>query len=164
MPVSKSFVAHALDLLALAGPVQARAMFGGYGLYLRGAMFGLLDDDELFLKADDESRAAFVEAGCRQWVYPGPKGPMAMGYWRPPDAAHEEPEAMLAWARLAIGAAGRAQARKAARKPRGARGAGRASRAKAAARPRREAGRTPAKGRAPARGAARRARPRRRED
>jgi DNA transformation protein len=115
MSVSRGFVAHALDLLALAGPVQARAMFGGYGLYLRGAMFGLLDDDELFLKADDESRAAFVEAGCRQWTYPGPKGPMAMGYWRPPDEAHEEPEAMLRWARLAVAAAERAQARKAAK-------------------------------------------------
>jgi DNA transformation protein len=120
MPVSKSFVAHALDLLGLAGPVQARAMFGGHGLYLRGAMFGLLDDDELFLKADDESRGAFVEAGCRQWTYPSPKGTMAMGYWRPPDAAHEDPEAMLPWARLAIGAAERAQARKAAKGTRAA--------------------------------------------
>jgi len=119
VPVSKGFVAHALDLLALAGPVQARAMFGGYGLYLRGAMFALLDDDELFLKADGESRAAFVEAGCRQWTYPGPKGATAMGYWRPPDEAHEDPEAMLPWARLAVGAAERAQARKAAKGRRG---------------------------------------------
>jgi DNA transformation protein len=115
MPVSKGFVAHALDLLALAGPVQARAMFGGYGLYLRGAMFGLLDDDELFLKADDESRSAFTEAGCRPWTYPGPKGPTAGPYWRPPDAAHEDPESMLPWARLAVGAAERARARKAAK-------------------------------------------------
>jgi DNA transformation protein len=130
MPVSRSFVAHALDLLSLAGPVQARAMFGGHGLYLRGAMFGLLDDDELFLKGDDESRGAFVEAGCRQWTYPSPKGPMAMGYWRPPDAAHEDPEAMLPWARLAIAAAARAQARKAAKGGRaGTRGAPRKARA-----------------------------------
>jgi len=124
MAVSKSFVTHALDLCARAGPVQARAMFGGYGLYLGGAMFGLLDDDELYLKADDSSRQAFVDAGCRQWVYPSPKGPMAMGYYRPPDAALEDPEAMAPWARLGVDAALRARARKKAKKPAAKRPAG----------------------------------------
>jgi DNA transformation protein len=109
MPVTKTFVAHALDLLAGLGAVQARSMFGGYGLYADGAMFGLLDDDELFLKADDVSRAAFLDAGCKQWVYPSPKGPMAGNYYQPPAVAMEDPEAMLPWAKLAVEAAGRAR-------------------------------------------------------
>jgi DNA transformation protein len=119
MPVSREFVAHSLDLLSLAGPVQARPMFGGYGLYCRAAMFGLLDDDELFLKTDDACRQEFVDAGCRQWVYQGPKGPMTSHYFRPPDDAHEDPEAMLPWARLAMGAAERAAQAKAARPRKG---------------------------------------------
>jgi DNA transformation protein len=118
MAVSRSFVAHALDLLALAGPVQARSMFGGYGLYLGGAMFGLLDDDELYLKADDATRQAFLDAGSRQWTYPGPKGPAAGGYYRPPDDALEDPESMLPWARLGVEAGRRALEKKLARKPR----------------------------------------------
>ena len=108
MPVSRGFLDHALDLLSLAGPVRARAMFGGYGLYLRDAMFGLLDDEEIFLKTDDACRQEFVDAGCEQWVYPSPKGPMATQYFRPPDDAHEDAEAMLPWAGLAIAAARRA--------------------------------------------------------
>jgi DNA transformation protein len=108
MAVSRGFLEHALDLLSLAGPVRARAMFGGYGLYLRDAMFGLLDDDEIFLKTDDACRQEFVDAGCEQWVYPSPKGPMATQYFRPPDDAHEDAEAMLPWAGLAIAAARRA--------------------------------------------------------
>jgi DNA transformation protein len=108
MAVSRGFLEHALDLLSLAGPVQVRAMFGGYGLYLRDAMFGLLDDDEIFLKTDDACRQEFVDAGCEQWVYPSPKGPMATQYFRPPDDAHEDAEAMLPWAGLAIAAARRA--------------------------------------------------------
>jgi DNA transformation protein len=108
MAVSRGFLDHALDLLSLAGPVRARAMFGGYGLYLRDAMFGLLDDDEIFLKTDDACRQEFVDAGCEQWVYPSPKGPMATQYFRPPDDAHEDAEAMLPWAGLAIAAARRA--------------------------------------------------------
>jgi DNA transformation protein len=107
MANSPDFVAHALDLLSSIGPVTARAMFGGHGVYLRGVMFALLDDDELFLKADDVSRPRYLAAGCRQWTYPSPKGPMPMGYFRPPDDAHEEPEAMLPWAQLGLESAQR---------------------------------------------------------
>lgn len=115
MANSPEFVSHALDLLSLLGPVQARAMFGGHGLYFRGVMFGLLDDDELFLKTDDLCRPRFEALGCRGWVYPGKDGPMETGYFRPPDEAHEDPEAMLPWARLALDAALRKAAAKAVR-------------------------------------------------
>jgi DNA transformation protein len=100
-------VDHALDLLSGLGPVQARTMFGGYGIYARGVMFGLLDDDELFLKTDDRCRQRFVEAGCRMWTY---RAMRETGYYRPPDEAHEDPESMEPWARLALEAALRKKA------------------------------------------------------
>lgn len=116
MSNSASFVEHALDLLSAVGSVRARPMFGGHGLYCDGVMFGLLDDDELFLKTDEESRSRFIEAGCRMWTYPG----MAQtSYYRPPDDAHESADAMFAWAALARDAALRVRAAKAA--PSGAR-------------------------------------------
>jgi len=88
-------------------------MFGGHGLYAEGVMFALLDDGELFVKTDEETRATFVEAGCRQWTYVNKKVRMEnTGYFRPPDDAHEDPEAMLPWARLALAAALRARAAK----------------------------------------------------
>jgi DNA transformation protein len=88
-------------------------------------MFGLLDDDELFLKTDEATRARFVEAGCRQWLYVNKKVRMEnTGYFRPPDDAHEDAEVMLPWARLALDAALRARAAKGARgKRKGAKGA-----------------------------------------
>jgi DNA transformation protein and related proteins len=112
MPNAPTFVEFAVDLLSLVGPVQARRMFGGHGVYCRGLMFALLDDDELFLKTDPESRARFVDAGCRMWSFPGMD---ETSYYRPPDDAHEDAEAMLPWARLALDAALRAQAAKVAR-------------------------------------------------
>lgn len=116
MANTDTFVEHVLDLLSLAGPVQARRMFGGHGLYVEGAMFGLVDGDELFLKTDAESRARFVGAGCEPWAYARRDGRVEQtSYYRPPDEAHEEPEAMLPWARLAIDAALRARAQKDAR-------------------------------------------------
>jgi DNA transformation protein len=114
MPNSPDFVTHAVELLSGVGPVDTRAMFGGHGLYARGVMFGLLDDDELFLKTDELSRPRFVEAGCRQWVYVAKTQRMENTSWfRPPDEAHEDPEAMLGWARLALDSALRVRAAKA---------------------------------------------------
>jgi DNA transformation protein len=108
LPESAGFVAHAVDLLGRLGPVRARAMFGGHGIYCGGVMIGLVDDDEIFLKTDDACRQEFLDAGCEQWVYQSPRGPMPTQYFRPPDDAHEDAEAMLPWAGLAIAAARRA--------------------------------------------------------
>ena len=58
------------------------------------------------------------------------------GYFRPPDDAHEDPEAMLPWARLALEAALRARAAKAMRPgKKRAPARGKAAPAKAPARP-----------------------------
>ncbi len=46
-----AFVAHVLDLLRPLGGVVARRMFGAYGLFRRGVMFALIDDDVLYLRS-----------------------------------------------------------------------------------------------------------------
>jgi len=110
MANSPSFVEHALDLLSLVdAPITARRMFGGHGVYAHGVMFALLDDDELFVKTDPESRPRFVAAGCRNWTYPGMD---ETSYYRPPDEAHEDAEAMRPWAVLGLEAALRLRAAK----------------------------------------------------
>jgi DNA transformation protein len=116
VPESPAFVAFAVDLLEPLGSVRARAMFGGHGIYCGDLMIGLVDDDEIFLKTDPETRAAFEAAGCRRWVYSGGGKTMETSYFRPPDEAHESPEDMEPWGRLALEAALRAAKAKAARK------------------------------------------------
>ena len=115
MPESPGFVAFAVELLAPLGPVRARAMFGGHGIYCGDLMIGLVDDDELFLKTDGETRERFVAAGCRRWVYTGGGRTMETGYFRPPDEAHDSPEDMRPWGELALEAARRAAAARRAR-------------------------------------------------
>ena len=108
MPESPGFVAFAVELLSRLGPVRARAMFGGHGIYCGDLMIGLVDDDEIFLKTDPGTRPRFEEAGCRQWVFTGGGKEMKSSYFRPPDGAHESPEDMEPWGRLALEAARRA--------------------------------------------------------
>jgi DNA transformation protein len=49
MAASPGFRDHILELLAALGPVIARAMFGGYGLYLDGRMFALICNGALYI-------------------------------------------------------------------------------------------------------------------
>ena len=115
MPESRDFVAFAVELLSRVGPVRARAMFGGHGIYCGDLMIGLVDDDEIFLKTDDGTRPRFEAEGCRQWIYTGGRKEMRTSYFRPPDGAHESPEDMEPWGRLALEAARRAAAAKGAK-------------------------------------------------
>jgi DNA transformation protein len=118
MPRMDSFVQYNLELLEPLGPVQARAMFGGWGLYYGGMMFGLIAEGRLYLKVDETTRPAFEAAGCEPFVYDSGKGkpPVSMSYWTPPTDASDDSHALLPWARRAVEAAQRAQAKKAAAK------------------------------------------------
>ena len=56
MSISDSFRELLLEQLAPLGPVRIRRMFGGGGVFVDGLMFGLVQDDRLFLKADASNR------------------------------------------------------------------------------------------------------------
>ncbi len=48
----REYVAHIVDLLQFIGPVESKSMFGGFGMFLEGLMFGLVAGNELYLKVD----------------------------------------------------------------------------------------------------------------
>ena len=47
------------EVFAAFDPITARRMFGGYGIYHHGVMFGLVREDVLYLKANQETRHYF---------------------------------------------------------------------------------------------------------
>lgn len=102
------FVNHLLDLLEPLGPVSARRMFGGHGIYLDRTMFALVADDTLFLKVDDESREEFVAAGLEPFRYARRGKSYQMSYHAAPEDALEDAEQLRHWARKAVDAAMRA--------------------------------------------------------
>ena len=111
------YAQHCLELLHTLGPCQARRMFGGYGIYLDGLMFGLIAYERLYLKVDADSEPRWQAAGGEPFVYDGKGKPVKMSYYTPPAEALESPELMRPWARLALEAALRARpAQPAARK------------------------------------------------
>jgi DNA transformation protein len=109
MPKPSEFVRHVLETMRLLGPVEAKAMFGGWGLYHRGAFFALIADDALYLKTDDESRPDFEAAGLAPFVYSMKTGDVTLSYFHAPAEALESPEVMAEWARRGYAAALRAR-------------------------------------------------------
>ena len=109
MTMSPDFRDYLLDQLAPLGGVEAKRMFGGGGLYLDGAMFGLVAGDVLYLKADDGNRADFEDAGMAPFTYTNKarKKPVQMSYFETPGDVLEDPEALSAWAGRAWEAARR---------------------------------------------------------
>jgi DNA transformation protein len=91
------------------GPVRARAMFGGWGIYLDDIFFALIADDQLFLKVDSESEARFIAVGAEPFVYSRGGDAIAMSYRAAPAGSLDDPGALLPWAELALAAARRAR-------------------------------------------------------
>ena len=112
MATTAAFVDHVRELLAPAGQVTDRRMFGGHGVYLDGLFVAIIASDELYLKCDEHSRAAFDDEGCAPFVYYRDGKAATLGFRRAPDEAMDAPHLMLPWARRALAAALRARAAK----------------------------------------------------
>lgn len=112
-----ALVDHCLELLAPLGAVRARRMFGGHGLYIDDLFVAIIAFDRLYLKVDAATQPRFEAAGCEPFVYPGKGKPVTLGYRSVPADAMESPALMQPWARLALEAALRANAAKAAKAP-----------------------------------------------
>ena len=81
--------------LATLGAVSSKKMFGGYGLFQAGKMFGLITSDgELFLKVSDANRARFRRARSPQHG--------KMPYFRVPKSVLADNGRLLEWASSAV--------------------------------------------------------------
>ena len=112
MANSADFVAFVLEQMALFGPVSARRMFGGHGLYVDGLMFALIADDRLYLKSDATLQPEFAKRQLAPFSYQrAGRTATIMSYHEAPPEVFDDRSEMLAWARLAHAAALRARAK-----------------------------------------------------
>ena len=106
MPVSDEYLTYVIDQLECVGPVQARRMFGGAGLYCDGLFFALVADDVLYFKVDDSNRSDYESAGMGA-SRPFPDKPNIMQYYEVPIEALENRDTLYDWARKALDVAER---------------------------------------------------------
>ena len=106
------FVNFLHEVFEQFGEVTSRKMFGGHGLYHQGLMFGLVADDELFLKVDKETVHIFEKHDLSPFEYSKDGKSMKMSYYLAPEHIYDDSQEALYWAELAFSAAQRAKAAK----------------------------------------------------
>src|SRR5262245_42775833 len=105
MPKRSEFVEHAVEMMRRFGPVEAKRMFGGWGLYHQGVFSAHLVDDPPHFKTDAESRAEVEALGLKPFVFEKKGETSVTSYFQAPEDALENPDEMAAWARSAYAAA-----------------------------------------------------------
>ena len=118
MSVDEGLLAWVEEALEPMGRVSLRKMMGGATLYLDGAIFAIMVDGELWLKADEESNPVWDQAGCTErFTVTFKDGTIdRMNYRRPPSDVYDDPDEMRRWAQVAVEAGLRRPVKKRSRK------------------------------------------------
>lgn len=103
------FVDYLQEVFEQLGQIQSRKMFGGYGIYHNGVMFGLVADDTLYLKADENTAQYFESRGLGQFEYDKGGKIVKMSYYLAPEEILDNPDDAAVWAKRAYKVASRAK-------------------------------------------------------
>lgn len=108
MASESEFVGHVIGLMAGLGDVRARAMFGGYCIYLRQTAFAIVVADRLYFRTDSVTRPGYEGRDAEPFSYVNRGKTVAIPYHEAPADALESPESMRSYALEAIAASLRA--------------------------------------------------------
>jgi DNA transformation protein len=113
MVASDAFSEFLIEQLALLGRITMRRMFGKTGVFCDGLMLGMVADNTLYFRVDDGNREAFKEAESFPPLNYKKQGSIIdLSFWRAPERLFDEPDELVAWARLALAAARRVAAKR----------------------------------------------------
>src|SRR6185295_4462843 len=108
MVASDGFGEFLREQLAPLGRITTRRMFGKTGLFCDGFMLGMVTNNTLFFRVDDDNRATLKEAEAFPPLSYKKKGEMIdLAFWRAPERLFDEPDELVTWARAALAAARR---------------------------------------------------------
>jgi len=99
------YVEYLKEVFCEFGSVEPRRMFGGYGIFRKGLMFGLVADDVLYLKADEAIARHFTERELEQFSYEKQGKAFKMSYYMAPEDIFDDPEEAKVWADRSYAAA-----------------------------------------------------------
>ena len=117
MVASETYAEFLREQLAPLGHVAMRRMFGKTGVFCDGVMLGMLTENTLYFRVDEENRATFKEAEAFPPLNYAKKGEtIVLAFWRVPERLYDEPDEFITWARAALAAAHRVAAKRPAAK------------------------------------------------
>jgi len=113
MVASAAFAEFLCEQLAPLGRVTMRRMFGKTGVFCDGVMLGMVTENTLYFRVDDENRVTFREAESSPPLNYAKKGStIDLSFWRVPERLFDEPDEFISWAQAALAAAHRVAAKR----------------------------------------------------
>ena len=83
------------------GTIDARKMFGGYGIYHEGIMFALVEKNILYLKADETTKKLFQSQGLTPFQYARAGNVVKLSYYQAPEEVFDDRGKAAVWAQRA---------------------------------------------------------------
>ena len=113
MVASDTFAEFLIEQLAPLGRVTLRRMFGKTGVFFGGVMFGMVTENMLYLRVDEQNKTIFEEAATAPPLNYRKKGvAIDLSFWRVPERLFDEPDELVVWAEAALAAARRVAAKR----------------------------------------------------
>ena len=113
MVASDTFAEFLREQFAPLGRVTMRRMFGKTGVFCDGVMLGMVTENTLYLRVDDQNRGTFKEAASFPPLTYEKKGcTIDLSFWRVPERLFDEPDELVTWAQAALAAARRVAAKR----------------------------------------------------
>jgi DNA transformation protein len=113
MVASDAFADFLREQLAPLGRVTMRRMFGKTGVFCDGVMLGMVTENTLYFRVDDQNRVTFAEARRFPPLNYAKRGStIDLSFWRVPERLFDEPDELVAWAQVALAAAHRVAAKR----------------------------------------------------
>ena len=114
MVASPAFADFLREQLAPIGRVTLRRMFGKTGVFCDGVMLGMVTENTLYFRVDEDNRETFKEAAAFPPLNYAKKGAMIdLSFWRVPERLFDEPDELMVWTKAALAAAHRVAAKRA---------------------------------------------------
>lgn len=96
--IQKQYLTYILDMLLPHGPITAKAMFGGHGIYYGKRIVGLVVYNQLYFKIDDSTRPDFEELHSEQLIFTDKQNKkFVMPYMLVPESILENREELPLW-------------------------------------------------------------------
>jgi DNA transformation protein and related proteins len=113
MVASETYAEFLREQLAPLGGITLRRMFGKSGVFCDGVMLGMVTENTLYFRVDDQSRETFREAEAFPPLNYAKRGEIIdLAFWRVPERLFDEPDELMVWAHVALAAAHRVAAKR----------------------------------------------------
>jgi DNA transformation protein len=96
-PDVKKRLEYILSKLKPHGPITARAMFGGYGIYYGKIIFASLVEGKLYFRVDEMNEKDYQPYNSKPFIFEGGKRPAVMPYLTLPEEILENPRQLPQW-------------------------------------------------------------------